>query len=257
MTVTGIDQPESGVPVPPAGKPNVFQRIAGVLFAPAETFDDIARRPDVVMPMLFLIIVSFITTAFIIPRLDFSNVIAQQAEVMKKKQPNMSDDDLERVGRITRSMGTVMGWLAPVLQIGIFAIVAGVLLLAFNAFGARVTYGQAFSVTLYSWIPRVIQGVILTIVALVQGTVDPTTMATVVKSNPAFLVEMSEHPVLFSLLASLDVFAIWGMILLIFGFAAAAKTTKARAAGIVIPLWLLLLLGKVGFAAMGAARMKG
>jgi hypothetical protein len=82
-------------------------------------------------------------------------------------------------------------------------------------------------------------------------------MATVLKSNPAFLVDMKEHAVLFSLLSSLDIFTIWTIVLLIIGFAALTRSSKAKSAAIVIPLWAVVILIKVGFAAMGAARMKG
>ena len=59
---------------PPAEPPakNTFQRIAGVLFAPAETFKDIARKPDILVPLLILIVIGFIVTALIVPRMDFA-----------------------------------------------------------------------------------------------------------------------------------------------------------------------------------------
>ena len=45
MTVD-IQPMTPGAPPPPDKKQNVFERIAGVLFAPADTFQEIVRRPD-------------------------------------------------------------------------------------------------------------------------------------------------------------------------------------------------------------------
>ena len=122
--------------------------------------------------------------------------------------------------------------------------------------GGAGNFKQAFSATLYAHFPRVVLGVIASVVVMARGMVDPTTMATVVKSSPAFLVDMKEQPVLFSLLGSFEIFQIWTIILLIIGFAALSKLSKAKTAAIVVSLWLVMLVVKIGFAALGAARMK-
>lgn len=241
-------------PVLPEKKPNVFERVAGVFFSPGETFRDIARRPDILGPLLLLVVLGFITTALILPRFDFESMTAQQSATMKKQNPNLSDDDIERMTRIGKASATVMAWVSPLLQLAWFALVAGVLLLAFRMFGGEGTYKQAYSTTLYSWMPRVLQSIVMVIVVLARGTVDPMTMATTVKSNPAFLVDMTEQPVLFALLSSFDVFAIWSLVLFVIGFSEVAKTSKGKAAAIVVSLWFVTIAIKIGFAALGAAR---
>ena len=242
---------------PPPDKQNVFSRIAGVLFAPAETFASIARRPDILGPLLLIVIIGYATTAIVIPRMDFESIIAQQSEQMRKQNPNVSDEQLAQIEKFTRASGKVFGWITPLMMIAWYAIVAGALLLAFRLMGGEGTFKQAFSATLYSWMPLLLFGIILTVVVLARGTFDPITAATIVKSNPAFLVDFKEQPVLFSLLSAFDVFTIWTIVLLIFGFSALSKLSRAKSAAIVITLWLAMILVKVGFAAMGAARMKG
>jgi hypothetical protein len=81
-------------------------------------------------------------------------------------------------------------------------------------------------------------------------------MAVLVRSNPAFLVDMKANPVLFSLLSSIDLFTIWTVVLLIIGFAFVARVSKAKSAAIVISLWAVALVIKLGFAAIGAAKAK-
>lgn len=253
MTIDVADQ-QPTPPVLPVASKGPFQRIAGALSAPAETFEDIARKPDILVPLLVLLVIGFITGFIIVHYMDFNAMLAAQAEAMRAKSPGMSEADLERVGKMTTAFAKVMGYVGPLLTALWYVILSGVLLLACRAMGGGGTYKQAFSATLYSQFPLAINSIILGIVAAVQKSVDPTQMATVVKSNPAFLVEMKEHPVLFSLLSSVDLFTIWTVILLIFGFAALSRMPKAKTAGVVIFLWIVMILAKVGFAAMGAAK---
>jgi hypothetical protein len=103
----------------------------------------------------------------------------------------------------------------------------------------------------------VLFSVIVSIVVTARGTFDPMMAATLVKSNPAFLVDMKEQPLLFSLLSNFDVFTIWTIFLLIVGFSTLSKTSRAKAATIVLSLWAAMIVVKLGFAALAASRMKG
>ena len=58
------------------------------------------------------------------------------------------------------------------------------------------------------------------------------------------------NPVLHSLLQSLDAFSIWVIVLLVLGYAIAAKVSRGKAAGLVVTLWALYVLGKAGFTAL-------
>ena len=245
-------------PTPPVAAPaqNPFARIAGVLFTPVSTFEDIARRPSIMAPLIVILLVGYVATFLILPRMDWDAVTAAQEEAIKAKNPNMSQEDMDRIAGVSKTMGKIFGWVGPVIGVVWYLIVAAVLLLAFRLMGGQGTFPQAFSATLYAWIPLVINGIVLAIVAIGRGSVDPMQMATMVKSNPAFLVSMKEQPVLFTLLASLDIFTIWTIVLLIIGFAALAKTSKAKSAAIILSLWIIMILIRSGFAAMSAARMK-
>jgi hypothetical protein len=254
---TDIQQSPPGAPPPDTKKKNVFERIAGVLFAPAETFQDIARRPDILGPLLIILLIGYASTFLVMPKLDMSSVTAQQIEQMRKQNPNMGDEQVAQMERMTAASAKVFGWLGPVFGVAWYAILAGILLLAFRLFGGEGTYKQAFSTTLYAWIPLVLFGVIVCVVVVARGTFDPMTAATLVKSNPAFLVDMKEQPILFSLLSNFDVFTIWTIFLLIIGFSTLSKTSRAKAATIVLSLWAAMIVVKLGFAALAASRMKG
>jgi len=259
---TGTDdssQPAAPPVAPPAAEPDVnpFQRIAGVLFAPVRTFAEIARRPDILVPLVLIIVIGYASTIAIMPRIDWDTVMDQQFAQARKANPNMSDEDFQRMSKFGMAMGKGIAYVQPLLAVIWYVIVAGVLLLGVRMFGGEGNFQQAFSVTLYAWFPLILYGILTTIVVVAKGTFDPTHVATLVKSNPAFLIDMKQHFVLYSLLSMLDVFTFWMLALLIIGFASVSKFSKAKAAAVVIPAWLLLVLIRLGFAAMGAARMKG
>lgn len=234
---------------------NVLQRFAGVLFAPAETFQEIARRPDVLWPLLVVVLFGYLTTAVIVPHIDMSSIYAQQAEAMKKRNANLDQEDLERIQRFTAASTKIASFVMPALMIAWYALVAAVLQFAFRLMGGQGTYKQAMSATIYSWTPLLILSVITSVVVLARGTFDPMTAQTLVKSNLAFLVDLKEQPALFSLLAALDVFAIWTIVLLVFGFAALSKLSWKMSAGIIVSLWLALVLVRTGWASLMASRM--
>lgn len=242
---------------PPSDKQNVFSRIAGVLFAPAETFSAIARRPDIIGPLLVIVLVGYVCTIFVMPKMDYSGILAQQSEQMQKQGREVPEEQRAQIEKFTIAFAKVAGWIGPLLGVIWYAFIAGVFLLAFRLLGGEGTYKQAFSTVLYAWIPLLLFGIITAIVIIARGTFDPITAATLVKSNPAFLVDMKEQPVLYSLLSSFDVFTIWTIALFAIGFAAMSRLSKTKAAVIVVSLWFIQIAIKVGLAALGAARMKG
>lgn len=244
-------------PVPPAAPAKSDpERLAGVLFSPGETFADIARKPTFLVPLILYLVLGYIGTFLVMPRMDWDAVTAQQAEQMKKQRPNMTDSDVEQAAKVGKAIGTVTAYVAPLLGVLWYLIVAVVLFGAVRLMGGQGTFKQAFSATLYAWVPLVLFSILLTIVIVARGNIDPMAMATAVKSNPAFLVDMKEQPVLFSLLSSFDVFTIWTIVLLIFGFSALSKLSWAKTAAIVVSLWIVMIMIKIGFAALGAAQMR-
>jgi hypothetical protein len=251
---------EAVTPAPPSApettpRKNGFQRLTGVLFAPVETFQEIAARPDIVFPLLVILVVSIITTAVAVPRMDFETTIREQ---MEQTNRNMSEADLDRVVRFSSAFARAIAYVSPVLNVAFFAIVAGIFLLAFRLFGGEGTYKQAFSVSLYAWVPLLILGIIGTIILLSRGgAVSADEMGTLVASHLGMLVDRKANPVLFALLSSIDIFTIWTLALFIIGFSFVSRFSRAKSAAVVLTLWAVMVIVKVGFAALGAARAAG
>jgi hypothetical protein len=238
----------------PGPKPNSFQRIIGVLFSPDVTFASIARRPDWVVPLLLIVVLALANGILISSRIDFG---APAREAMAQNK-NLTQEQMDRAEKMSVTMGKVAKFIGPVISIIVLLIVAGVLLLGVRVMGGEGDFKQAFSVTCYAWIPNVIQAVVLTIVVLAKGStaINPTLLPTLVRSNPAFLVDVKTQPMAFALLSSLDIFTIWVVVLLIIGFAYIGRISKAKSAAVVISLWAVTILFKLIPAALQGLRNK-
>jgi hypothetical protein len=250
MTISPGDAP-AAPPSAAAPATGTFQRIAGVIMSPASTFEDIARKPNIIGPLILSIVISIVATVLIVPRVDFMATYREALEAQ-----GMTPAQMERPLRMAAAVGKSIAYFGPVIQLVAFAVIAGVLLVAFRMFGGEGDFKQAFSALLYAWVPLFIKNIAGTIVLLTRKTLTLTDLTNPLRSNLAFAVDMKSSPLLFSLLESLDVFKIWTLILLIVGFAAISRLSKARSAAIVITLWVFVVLAKVGGAAIGAARMK-
>ena len=240
-------------PAPAEPKPNSFQRIIGVLFSPDATFASIARRPDWVVPLVLLLLVSLAAGIIIAPHVDFG---AAAREAMEQNK-NTTPEQIEKAVKISASIGKVFTYISPVLSLIGLLVIAGVVLLAFRIFGGEGDFKQAFSVTCYASIPTIIKSVVTLIILLAKGGVIPAqALATLVRSNLGFLADYKTNPVAFALLSSFDVFSVWFLALLIIGFSYVARVSKVKAAVTIISLWIIVLLLKLIGPALQSLRAK-
>lgn len=240
----------SAAVAPPQDKPsNPFSRIVGVLFSPGQTFADIARKPDWVVPAIVIIAVFFVAAIVTVPHLDFEGMMRQTMEARGQTGPQA-----EQGMRFGLAMAKGIQYTVPFLLIGFIAIGALIYWLGVRLVGGEATYQQVFSVVLYGFMPLVIRQLVQIPIVMSKQRIDPRDAQTIVRSGPAFLVSLKEHPMLWALLTRLDLFAIWSLILIVIGLAVASRISKAKAAGVVIVVWSVMTLITLGFAAIGAAR---
>jgi hypothetical protein len=233
---TGQDEALATPAPDPGPKPNPIQRIIGVLFSPDATMASIAKRPDWVLPLVFLLIVSFAAGIVIAQHVDFGATVRESVEQNK----NLSQEQIDKAVKIGTIFGKVATYLAPIFNILGLLIISGVLLLAVRLFGGEGDYKQAFSVTCYASVPGIIKAVVLMIIIMARGgTISAQTLATLVRSNLGFLSDLKANPMAFTLLSSIDIFSLWFVVLLIIGFAYVSRLSKAKTAVVIVILWIL------------------
>ncbi len=235
----------------PAAK-SFLSRVTGTFFAPDETFLDIAQKPDLLAPLTLLALTWIPASVMIGLRVDFAAPIRAEME----SRGGMSAEQMEQAMRIGGAFGKAIAFFAPLVSLLVLVIISAIFLFAFRMFGGEGRYRQALSITAYSWLPMSVASILSAIVLATRIGVTPQELATVLKSNPAFLVDLEAQPVLFGLLSSLDIFVVWTLALMSIGYAHMSRFSKAKSATIVFGLWLSWILVKTGGSALLAGIKK-
>ena len=237
---------EPGAPAPVPGD-SAFARVPGTFFSPGRTFDAIARRPTWLLPIVLWTLVSLGVSAVLLPRMDFEKMTRDRFE---KSGQKVTDEQLQTIVARQKQFAPIFSYFfGGIAPIAICLLVAVVFWGAFRAFGWDLTYPQSLGATSHAFLPGVLGAVLLLPLLARQERMDPAALGDLLRSNLGFLVSRDEK-VIHSLLSSVDIFSFWSLALLVIGFAAAAKIRKGQAAGVIVTLWALFVLGKAGFAAI-------
>lgn len=235
---------ESGISAD--AKPNPVERMVEVLTDPFTTMRSIAARPDVLVPLLTIVLLSIVTTWLMAPRLDFTTEMRAQME-NRGIPATTIDRQIEVIEKGQQFMMPLMAGLSPLF----IAVIAGVLLGGFRLMGGEGGYKQAYSIVTYSWIPAVLKGLVATgIVLFSEDVIYASRLATIVPTNLGFLTTPVENPAMFSLLSSLDLVTFWMLALMGIGFSYAAKMPRGRSIGIVVTMWAVVVLIRTGLATL-------
>jgi hypothetical protein len=266
------DVPSYGAPsVPPAAtetgpsepaKLGPFGRLVGVLLSPGETFQDISRKPTIVVPLIIGLLITFGGYYAFVWRAnpDWNAIVRTQIRKRAEKSGRtLSDEELNRAA----ATGVKFAQLTPIiLVVGIpiwYAILSGIFALAMILIGGKATYKKIFSVVAWVFASTGVVALIVTVASIMVqdrqqlAGLDPSKWATVVPTSLASFLGSDASPVVLSLAGWLDVFTIWKIILLSIGLAAIAgskRITSGKTATIVVGVWVLGALIAAGFAAI-------
>jgi hypothetical protein len=231
---------------------NPIGRMFGALFSPRATFEDIARRPSWIAPIVFLTVISLGVSLQLAQKVNWERVVTQRIEKDPRAAqltPEQRERSVSLGAKIARVSVYVFGVLSNLLMA---LILATVFLGAFNLMaGMGVRFGTAMAITSHSLLPTAISGVLAIAVLAIKDpeTVDPEHL---LASNLGGLVPSDAPKWLDKLASSFDLFVFWILFLLATGFAAASpkKVSMGKAVGIVFGFWAAFVLVKVGLAAV-------
>jgi len=240
-------------PSQPAAKPNPFARIVGVLMSPGETFASIASRPDWVVPAAIILLLALAGSLLIATKVDFQ-ALGREAIEMNPRAAEMSASQAESAAGMTAGIMRISTFLSPVLVLLALLVVSAILLVSFRAMGGEGDFRAAFAVTVYAWFPRVIKGLLGLIVLMSRQSISMLELQNPLMSNLGFLFDPRTKPLQFALASSIDIFTIWSVILLVIGFAAMARVSRAKSAAIVVGWWIVVNLVSLIGPAMQAMR---
>lgn len=252
-------QPQD-VPVEPA-RMGAGARLIGAIMSPGETFADVNRKPDWIVPLIIMLLLTAGTTFFVNwrlkPDIEALTRTAIRKQVDKSGGQMPPEEQIQQQVKISKIINKFVPLIAPVGAVIWFVILTGIYALGMMLIQAKTTFKKIFSVVLWS---SVATGIIYNIVFVASLMVkDEEGLRGVDIQNPtasipthigAFL-DSTTSPVLRSLAGSIDIFSIWSIVLLSIGFAAIAGSRKikpGKAATIVVGVWVIGVLLKAAFA---------
>jgi hypothetical protein len=250
------DGVELAAPAPPQEpKPNSFSRMAGVFFAPAETFTSIVRRPDFIVPLVFILIVSLLSGILVAQKVDFKS-LAREAIEAQPRTANLPPDVVQKQISLTSGIMKVAAFGSPIISVIMLVILAAIFFAAFKIFGGEGDFLQALSITIYAWLPNIIRAIVTVTAIMFKKTLTVYALQNPVASNLGYFINPKVHPIAAAFLSSIDLFTIWTMVLLIIGFSIMSRFSRAKSAAIILSLWCIKLLFSVAAGAMQALQMR-
>jgi hypothetical protein len=228
-----------------------LSRLVGVFIEPGETFEDIARKPDWIAPLVLLILVAFATVETMLLKIGASQIVMQGLQ-RSGRAASMDTAQLDQIaGRSAAVMRFVMPAGAIVGTPVFLLIVAGIGLLILNVFfGQKVKFKDVFSVTCYADMPSIL-GAAMAIAVMLFGDPAGFNPQSPAPTNPGYFMNpMTTSHTLVAAASSLDVLVFWFMALLAIGLSRVAQK-KVKTATIFMTylgFWVLVFAAKVGFA---------
>jgi len=228
----------------PAPRPGFLSRLTGVWFSPTETFTQLGKRPDFVIPLICLLVIGGIVGYVMIDRIGVTNFFSQgmrQAVDSGRMTQEQMDTQLAAMTSGRTPMIIKGGFiLSGAVSNVIFALVsAAVLRLVSMVMGYENGFKKLLSVCLYTFLAVGIISSVLFVVILFLKSPEDIDIQNLVGSNLAALLTSmlgkdGLPKFIMNLARWIDVFALWMVGLLAIGLAAVSQKLKTQTA-----LWIV------------------
>jgi hypothetical protein len=239
---------------PPVG--SFLSRFIGVFISPGETFEDIARKPGFIAPIVTIAIAActlFDLMYWKVGMETMTRLTLERSPFASKMPPEQMQKAIsDSAAHLTRQL-VITDISIPIVTIIFLLIVAGVGMMIVNAIlGGQAKFKTLFSVASYAQLPAIL-GYILGLVVIFFGGTDNLDPQNPIPLNLAFFLNYKDVPKpLFSLAGSVDIVVIWMVILLGIGM---SKATGGKVKALPITLcfvgaWAIWIIGKVALSAI-------
>jgi hypothetical protein len=246
--------PASPAPVPENPPLSQGARIIDTFIAPSKTFTDLRRSASWWAPWVLIAVFAAVFAYAMGKQVGFEQISKSQVEHSKRADQfdKLPADQQAAQLRVTGKVVAFFSYFSPFLIL-LYALIATVVLwLTFKLIlGGETTFGQAYAITMYSWLPGVI-GAILGAISLFAG-VNPEgfDVNNPVGTNLAYYLDAdTTGKFVRAMASSLDVLTIWTIVLMGIGYACTSKVKRSTAITIVAVWYLVFKLLTSGLAAM-------
>jgi hypothetical protein len=116
--------------------------------------------------------------------------------------------------------------------------------------GGTISYKKAVSVWTYSWLPPFVLGVLIAILVLFLKSPDSIDPEQIAVTNPGALLGEGSSKVLVAILNQFDVLRFYGLFLAALGLRKVAKISSGQAWAVVLGLFIIVALLRIGSAVL-------
>jgi len=228
-------------------------RVINTFVAPSATFQDILRSTSWWLPFILLSL-SALGVAFTIQhQVGWKQVVETQVQMNPNQQSQLSG--LTPAQQASQMHGMVLGYqisayASPLLLLAMSALASLLLWVTFNfGLGSRTKYGQILCLWMYCSLPHLLVDLVTVVRLWFSGNTESFDLKMPAGTGLGYYFS-DVSPWLRTLLSSMDVVAIWALVLLVMGGAIVAKVKRGQAAAVVVGWWLLIVLISVAATAM-------
>lgn len=250
--------PVSTNPIPDATPAPMSQsaRIINTFIAPSKAFADLRRSAAWWAPFILLCIVSTIFAYAVGEKIGFDragdNVLQTRPKQYERIQKLPPADRQNTMQAVTKQ--TMIGTYAfPIIDLIIVLIISTLLFgtLKFAA-NADIPFKVMFAIVLYGGLPGVLKFLLATVTLFAGISPDGFNVQNPLAANLSVLFSPSESPVLYTVGAMVDVFAIWSLVLTAIGVASVSKVKRGTAFAVVFGWYIFFALVFAGLASLTA-----
>ncbi len=212
-------------------------RAIRVLFAPAQVFTELDRKPGWLVPVVICVLVTILSSIILIP----SVILPHQRELLEER--GLTEEQLEAAqpwlegGRtmIIAVVTAVVGTPVVLLIVaGVFHLVCGLIL------GGQANFLRTFCVASFAWMVSVPESIVKVPLALASKSPEvQTSLGLLMARDPS---AGFGYRFVQSFLAHIDVFSLWKVILLALGVSVMFRFTRKKAYYAAGGIWVVYIL---------------
>ena len=228
-------------------------RAIRVLFAPAQVFTELERKPEWLVPIIICVLVAILSSIILIP----SVILPHQRELLEER--GLTEEQMEAArpwlegGRtmIIAVVTSVVGTPIVLLIVaGVFHLVCGLLL------GGQANFVRTFSVASFAWMVSLPESIVKVPLALASKSAEvQTSLGLLMARDPA---AGFGYRFVQSFLAHIDIFSVWKVLLLAIGVSVMFRFTRQKSYYVAGGIWVvyILLASALGSVMPGSMMMR-
>ena len=228
-----------------------LSRLTGVFFEPKKAFEDIAARPAFWVPLILTILAGVAFSALLGQHVGWAEVLRQQAQVNPRQAQQLEQlqpEQREKAQALQITLAPFFSYGAAVLGRPIGYLVVGAILLGIvrGIMSAPIKFKQVFAILCYSSLPGIIQTVLKAVVMFLKKPEEFNIINPLAFNPAAFMDYSTSSKFAYTVASSLDVFTIWGILLIALGLKAAGGKSISFAGAltaVALPWAILVLIG--------------